>query len=368
MKRKAEIIKHLLSIKEGIEGIVHLLELENLVDTAIEDSHTVKPVDEKPVEVAPKTEVVETSGEYTKEQLRAMKYNEFKKYAASLGVKCTGTRDEILERILSLNSGSTSNATTSETAPETASDVSEEKSAEVIEIPAKKTKAKKTAVKEEPVEDEFDRQAKAIAKETDVEDIIEVLAESDIKATKTDYLEKLAFALRKGLIEIDDEDDEVEDTTDDVSEDEETADVEDTDEDTDEEDSEEFTPDSYFEEYDPDGINNPDDMSDARAKAVREKVEEILSDYDNLDIEDFLENSATQAEIDLLPDDYDDTDLLKLYIEIIKRTIDDDGEEHTEKEEPYEIADNEMCCGHKLKYIKKTGRYVCEICGSEYTE
>ena len=34
--------------------------------------------------------------------------------------------------------------------------------------------------------------------------------------------------------------------------------------------------------------------------------------------------------------------------------------------EPYEIGENNFCCGHELKYDKKSKMYICEVCGQEY--
>ena len=111
-------------------------------------------------------------------------------------------------------------------------------------------------------------------------------------------------------------------------------------------------------------------MSEERAEAILEKMDEILTDIseDTLTIEDitsYIEDNATQDEIDLLGEEYEDDDLIKMYMELIKRTIDNDGEEH-EPSDPYEVGDKDLCCGHELKYVKKTKKYVCEQCGTEY--
>ena len=83
------------------------------------------------------------------------------------------------------------------------------------------------------------------------------------------------------------------------------------------------------------------------------------------DISSYVEDNETEAEIDLLGDDYTEEDILKMYMELVKRTIDNDGEEH-EQGEPYELADKDVCCGHELKYVKKSKKYICEHCGTEY--
>lgn len=300
------------------------------------------------------TEVEFAEGEavvtkFDREDLEKMKYNEFKKFASQLGVKCTGTRDEIMERILALDVTITADdAVVSEPKEE---DKAEEKEVKSDKSSGSKKLGKKKA--DEPTRDEFDEQAEEIAKETDVEDIIEALAEVDIKATKKNAVTLLAKALREGLIELDAEDEE-----------------EPTAEEPVEEDGEGITVESYFAEFDPKGYNNPNNMSEERKEAIEAKMDEILEalDKDTLtedDITSYIEDNATEEEIDLLGDEYEVTDLLKLYMELVKRTIDNDGEEH-EQGEPYEVADKDVCCGHELKYIKKSKKYVCEHCGTEY--
>ena len=192
MMNNAEIVKGIDLVIEGLETIKKgfVIEVEN----------TIVPITVK-VE-KPKVEentVEETVGNYTKEQLNSMKYNEFKKLASSLGVKCTGTREEIMTRIMALNNEASVEEV--EEAP-----IDEEVAEEVVEdsksdnAPRGKKFSKKEAV--EPTTDEFDRQAEEIAKETSVEDIIEALAEVDIKATKKNCVTLLAEALREGLIEL----------------------------------------------------------------------------------------------------------------------------------------------------------------------
>lgn len=313
-----------------------------------------------PVEEAVESAEEAVVGKFSVEQLKSMKYNDFKKLAASLGVKCTGTRDEIMERILALD------VTVTADSCEVSEPVEEDK-AEVEEAPAKSDKparGKKFAKKEadEPAKDEFDEQAEEIAKDTPVEDIIEALADVEIKATKKNAVQKLAEALRNGLIELDDEDEEEEEAEDDV--------VEQGNDEVEEDDEEEIGADSYFPELDPKGYNNPENMTEERAEAIEAKMDEIITAYSEGDLTDediasYVEDNATEAEIDLLGDEYDEEDILKLYMELIKRTIDNDGEEH-EQGEPYEVADKDVCCGHELKYVKKTKKYICEHCGTEY--
>lgn len=361
MMNNAEIIK---GIDLTIEGLTTIKNALMVADGAVAEAPKSKSVAkrEKAQEEPMNPPVEETEGsaeavvgKFDVEQLKSMKYNDFKKLAASLGVKCTGTRDEIMERILALDVTITEDDA-----------VVSEPAEEAEETPAKSNKpakGKKLGKKEadEPTRDEFDEQAEEIAKDTPVEEIIEALADVEVKATKKNAVQKLAEALRTGLIELDADEDEDEE-----------ADAEDTADEADEagDDEDEITADSYFPELDPKGYNDPDEMSEERAEAIEAKMDEILTAYSDgtltdEDIASYVEDNATEAEIELLGDDYDEEDILKLYMELIKRTIDNDGEEH-EQGEPYEVADKDVCCGHELKYVKKTKKYICEHCGTEY--
>ena len=350
---KTELMKGLDMTIEGLSKIREALSDEKTIEVKHE------AITEEPT-------VVETS-EDLRASLQRMKYNEFKKYAASLGVKCTGSRDEILERILALKS----DVKTGEV---------EETTEEVVEkTPDKsdsisKVKRKTAEEVEEDSRDEFDKQAEEIAETTAVGDILEALDDVGIKATKKNYLSKLAEALRKGLIEADDSEDEDDDSSaeDETEETEELPFENETSEEEEDSDDEEIDEDSYFSQYDPEGFNDPDGsyMTDERAEKIHETVGSIISNYedDSLtsdEVEKYIEEHATQEEIDLLGEDYTEEDALKLYIELVKRTIDNEGEEH-DTHDPYEIGEDNFCCGHKLKYMKKTGNYYCELCGEEY--
>ena len=287
------------------------------------------------------------------EALKKMKYNEFKKYASQLGVDCKGTRDEIMSRVLAKLGAE-------ETAEEVEETVEEE-------VPAKSDSNKPSkklgnAKANESTKDEFDKQAEEIANTTDVEDIIEALADVDVKATEKNAVEKLAYALREGLIELDDEDSD-EDSDEEADEE--------SDEEVEADDEEEITADTYTAKYDPNGYNDPSNLTKARKKAIKSKMQEILDAVENEDLTEdditsYIEDHATQDELDLINEEYSDEDLIRFYMELIKRTIDNDGEEH-EPSDPYELGDElNFCCGHELKYSKKTNKYICEVCGEEY--
>lgn len=380
----AEIIKGIDSIITGLECFKKLFEVTGVdvvpvveeVSPVVESNVTAKKSEE------PKKEESENPSEskvvYTEDELRKMKYNEFKKYAASLGVDCKGKREEIMQRILDYNNG-----VESTTPPKVEELVEKEKSEEVSSVPAVKKKVIKKVDKKAEVKDEFMLKAEAIAKDTTVEDIIEALSSVDVKATIDDYLPKLAKALKEGLIEV--EDDEQEETTQPSTEvtnqdSEETPNnvVPFKSEESKEEPEEEleFNEETYFVDYDPEGVNDPERMTDARYKAVKNKMAEIVAkvssdDFDEKEIESYLEANATQDEADLLGDEYTIDEEIALYCEMVKRTIDDEGNIHTpandaEDGDPYEVNGEAYCCGHKLKYVNDTNSYVCEHCGAEY--
>lgn len=365
---------------EFIRGIDLTVDALTIIKNALVAEETAAPAPKtkkgSTPDITPADAPAAPTGKFDVEQLNAMGYNDFKKFAASLGVKCTGTRDEIMKRVLSLDVDAVGNV------PDPTADT------EVVEETVPAEKPKKRGVKkhteeepetphdteksgrpmggkrklakkaDEPTTDEFDEQAKKVAETTDVEDIISAMAEVDIKATKKNYVEKLAHALREGLIELDDEDD---------------ADADEQDEtpDTNADDEVEIDAESHFQQFDPEGFNDPNNMTAERREAVVSKMDEILTDVSeetltSKDIQTYLEENATQDELDLLGDDPTEDAMLMLYMELIKRTIDDDGEEHTDGEDPYEVNGDDFCCAHPLKYVKKTKKYVCEVCGTEY--
>lgn len=308
-------------------------------------------------------------GKFSREQLMSMKFNELKKLGASVGVSCKGTRDEIVERMLQVTVSATveNEAELEETDEAPAKD-----DGKVVSINKKKGGLKKSAKTEEPEEEEVDEQYIQMATEAtedmSAKEIIEYLAEFDIEAKgkKSDVVKVLAKAIADGIVQLEDGDEE--------DESEEEADVEETtaeaEETAEDEDGEEFNEESYFPEYDPEGVNNPEGMSEERAEAVKSMMADIIEGVENdtiteEDIQTFLETYASEEELEALGDDYQFEDLVAMYCEVKKRFIDDDGEEH-EAGDPYEIDEENYCCGRKLKYEKKSKKFICENCGEEY--
>lgn len=342
--KKAEIIEALKVILVALEG-------ENEETSVPEEKTETKKAKSGKTAKTPEPKEAEADdeeGEFTREELLAMKFNEMKKLGAKLGVDCKGTRDDIIERILEKTSGH---------APEEEEDEEVEEKSESKKEKAKKETASKAKKQPEPdpepeeEDDDVDflEQAKAIIADNDEKDIISALDSVGIVVKKKKDLAKyLAKALEEDLLEFDGDDD------DDTDEDE--GDVE-------------YTAESYFPEFDLEKANVLKDMSKKRKKAVLEKMQEIIDDIDSeetseQDLKDFIEDFATDEEKELV-EDGDEDSIICLYMEIMKRFIDDDGEEH-EPSDCYEVNEVSFCCGHALKQVKKSNKYICPVCGEEY--
>lgn len=350
---KAEFIKGINMAIEGLTAMRDAVENEGAEKTPTAPATKTAVGGKKaPVSKTAKKEEeaaqeAPTDGQtYTTAELTGMKYNEFKKLASSLGVDCKGTRDEIMARVVALGVVTDAEASAEEEAP-----VKEEKKP-VAGKSNKSASVGKGGLKkaDAPTTDEFDAQAEEIAKETSVADIIEALKGVGVKATKLDYKKKLAGALRDGLIAVGEEEAE--------------AGKED------DGDGEEVSAETYFDNYDVYEVNDPDKMGEARATACAEKQGAILEavaegSITSDDIIDFLQNNATQEELDLLGDEYTEDDLIQLYIEVSKHFIDEDGDEH-EPGEAYMIGEDAYCCGMPLAFDEATGKFLCSHCAGEY--
>ena len=333
---------------------------------------------EEPVMNAPEeTEAgAEVEGTLSREQLMSMKFNDLKKLGASLGVSCSGKRDEIIDRILNV-------PVKASVEPEEPEDEGTAEKGKVVPISKKKGGLKKK--KEEPEEEETAEEeeeeeagpseesiklAEELTEDMSAKEIIDYLAECGIKAKgkKSDVILVLAKGIEDGTVELEDDEEDTEDEEEaeesvDEGEEEVSSD--------DEEEGEEFNEESYFPEYDEAGYNNPDSMKEERAESVKAMMADIIEKVENdelkeEDMQTFLENVCTDEELEALGEDYEFEELVALYCEIRKRFVDDDGEEH-EPGDPYELNEKNFCCGHELKYEKKSKTFICESCGEKYT-
>ena len=329
---------------------------------------------EEPVMNAPeeKEAGAEVEGTLSREQLMSMKFNDLKKLGASLGVSCSGKRDEIIDRILNVS-------VKASVEPEESEDEGTVEKGKVVPISKKKGGLKKK--KEEPEEDTAEEEeagpseesiklAEELTEDMSAKEIIDYLAECGVKAKgkKSDVILVLAKGIEDGTVELEDDEEDTEDEEEaeesvDEGEEEVSSD--------DEEEGEEFNEESYFPEYDEAGYNNPDSMKEERAEAVKAMMADIIEKVENdelkeEDMQTFLENVCTDEELEALGEDYEFEELVALYCEIRKRFVDDDGEEH-EPGDPYELNEKNFCCGHELKYEKKSKTFICESCGEKYT-
>ena len=339
--RKKELIDALKKVGKGIEEVVAILSEEETSKKEV--TKETKAVEEAPVD----------EGRFSKEELDAMKYNDLKKLGKELGVKCVGTREEITAKIMSIPKEEEETVMN----PPVEEEATEDK---VVPISKKKNPVKEEVAKDDSdneVEEKYLAMAREALEDNELEEIVEVLEEAGIKLTKIQskkadvVMTKLAEAFQSGVIEVEDEEDEEEETES-------------------EEDVLEFSEDSYFEQYDTDGINNPKNMTKDRLKAVKEMVADIINSYEedeltSEDIEKELEDIVTDEDIELLGEDYDEDELVAFYIEMKKRFIDNDGD-MIDPSEPYEVGEDDFCCGHKLTYDKKGKKYICSVCEEEY--
>lgn len=280
-----------------------------------------------------------------KDMLSTMPYAELKKYAKSMGVSGSGSRQEIIDRIL----GSEESAS-----EDTAEDKTEETPVE--ETPAlaekttkragKKLRAKKNVEPEpEPeVNDPVYDQVIEATEEMSDQEIKEFLAECDIKVRgkRESLISALVEAVKEGIISLDD-DGEDNSMNEDDSEPEESK-------------SKSTT------------IGN---ITSAREEAIKKSDADVLQQFKDGDItrDDLLEWYAESfGKSASVVNKMKDNELITAYAEVLHNYIDDEGVTHDDgEEEPYFINEEPYHCGEKLKFNEDDNTYICEVCGEEYS-
>lgn len=336
-------IKGLEKIKEGIDLIlkscIDSLEQPTKVEEPKKSIKTAKTTkaDEKP------TEVVESTGDYTKEELDGMTYNDLKKLAKKLGIPAVGNRDEITEKILNAD------VTDTEEPDE------EEEEAKPVKPKAVKKSAKKPAPVEEEEDDEEDepededededeidpveQQVLEAVEDMEDDEIREILEDVGVssKGKRQSLISKLIQAVKDGKIDFDDDNDE--------------ADEDDTPEETDDDsDVEDIT----------------ESMTKKRKKAYLNYCKETEESFNDGEITreeiiDFINDfNGTKDKMKKVSDE----ELLETYLKITANLIDDDG--NIVEEGAYTINDEYYCCGKPLKYDEDEEKFICEVCGEEY--
>lgn len=316
------------------------------------------PAEEKAPVADPDGGVV-TEGRFTREELDAMKYNDLKKLAAFLEVPCSGTRNEITERMLALKPVPVTVEKGMEEEPE---EKVAKKSPLQKKDEKKPLKAKKD--KEPEIPQKWVDKAKSAMEDTDRDEVIEVLRDSDVEVEDGVDDGKLLLLVAKAFMDGKLEDDDEEEEESPAPAKKESPKVSESKDD----DEGEVDAGTYFKDYDKDGVNDPANNTKARNDAMIDWQGKFLDKYDDEEVtlEEVtkdLTSICTQDELDALGDDPTEDEIVPLYIETMKRHIDDEGTMH-EGGDPYEISGNNFCCGHSLSEID--GDYVCEVCGTRY--
>lgn len=278
----------------------------------------------------PKTKKTESAAvvteEVTEESLGEMGYNDLKSLAKQLGVNAKGSREELVNRILSAGSES-------ESADE---DPTEEAPVETPKPVSKRKIGKAAPVQSEPVEEDplYAQVEEAVAELSD-EELLDMLHEVGVRAKgkRQSLISYAVKAVRDGLISLDDEADESdEDSADDADE------------------------------------NDDEEMTEERADAVQKSNDEIDDQFNSGEIgrddlvgwyaEAFGENLA---KVKKMTDDA----LLEAYKESAALFIDDEGQTH-EEGEAYVVNGEVYCCGTPCQFNEDDSTFVCECCGNEY--
>lgn len=274
-----------------------------------------------------------------KDMLSTMPYAELKKYAKSMGVSGSGSRQEIIDRILG-SEESASEDTTEDKTEETPVEETPAPAEKTIKRAGKKLGAKKDVEPEpEPeVNDPVYDQVIEATEEMSDQEIKEFLAECDIKVRgkREALISALVEAVKEGIISLDD-DGEDNSMNEDDSEPESTT------------------------------ISK---ITSAREEAIKKSDADVIKQFEDGDItrDDLLEWYAesfgkSASEVKKMKDN----ELITAYAEVLHNYIDDEGVTHDDGEEDaYFINEEPYHCGEKLKFNEDYNTYICEVCGAEY--
>lgn len=259
--------------------------------------------------------------------LGSMKLKELREYAEELGLNSKGKRAEVEERIQEFLNSEDSE----EDLDEEVENVEEDDVEEVEEDDSEEGE------EEDSEDDEKYAQVKEYVENASDEEIKETLKELGLstKGKREALIEKLYQAVKDGLFEFAEEDENVEDVEDE-SEDEES------------------------EEYD-------SEDTEERIQGIEELEEKVHADFESGDLT--RKDMATylkQVGV-AVTKKVDDEDVLEMYINKLALLVDDEGEFHEEGEDPYTVNGVPYCCGAKLEVLEDGG-YKCSVCGAEYDD
>lgn len=309
-------------VKEAVVEALSEVEPKNWTTN---DIHEEEPHNEAP-SVEPEEEVTVEEPETEDVDLGSMKLKELREYAEELGLNSKGKRAEVEERIREF----LENEDTEED-----EDLGEEPEEESEEPETEENEGDEDSeeAEDDEVEDETYAKVMQYVNEASDDELRETLEELGLssKGKREALVEKIYQAVKDGLFEFEEEDEE---PSEDVEPEEETKDSEDL------------------------------GMTEERAKAIEAMEEQVQ--------EEFEEGKITRKEMVAylkqvgiaVTKKVEDEAVVEMYTEKLALLIDDEGEFHDEGGDPYNINEVPYCCGAPLEEIE--GGYRCNVCGTEY--
>lgn len=330
-----QIVKEAVAeaIKENIGNIIVNASKEKpKVETVLLNNESEEPknwgTNDEPVEEI----IQEPETEESEVDLGSMKLKELREYAEELGLNSKGKRAEVEERIREF----LDNQEDSEDEEVEDSEVEEEsEEPEIEENEDSEEDEDSEEAEDDEVEDETYAKVMQYVNEASDDELRETLEELGLssKGKREALVEKIYQAVKDGLFEFEEEDEEP------------SEDVE-PEEETDEETSEDLG------------------MTEERAKAIEAMEEQVQ--------EEFEEGKITRKEMVAylkqvgiaVTKKVEDEAVVEMYTEKLALLIDDEGEFHDEGGDHYNINEVPYCCGAPLEGIE--GGYRCNVCGTEY--
>lgn len=313
-------------VKEAVVEALSEVEPKNWTTNDIhEDEHhneapSVEPEEEVTVE-EPETEEVD---------LGSMKLKELREYAEELGLNSKGKRAEVEDRIREFLDNQEDSEDEEVEEPEVEEESEEP---EIEENEDSEEDEDSEEAEDDEVEDETYAKVMQYVNEASDDELRETLEELGLssKGKREALVEKIYQAVKDGLFEFEEEDEE---PSEDVEPEEETEDSEDL------------------------------GMTEERAKAIEAMEEQVQ--------EEFEEGKITRKEMVAylkqvgiaVTKKVEDEAVVEMYTEKLALLIDDEGEFHDEGGDLYNINEVPYCCGAPLEEIE--GGYRCNVCGTEY--
>lgn len=312
-------------VKEAVVEALSEVEPKNWTTNDIHE----EPHNEAP-SVEPEEEVTVEEPETEDVDLGSMKLKELREYAEELGLNSKGKRAEVEDRIREF----LENEDTEE--DEDLGEEPEEEESEEPEIEENEDSEEdedSEEAEDDEVEDETYAKVMQYVNEASDDELRETLEELGLssKGKREALVEKIYQAVKDGLFEFEEEDEE---PSEDVEPEEETEDSEDL------------------------------GMTEERAKAIEAMEEQVQ--------EEFEEGKITRKEMVAylkqvgiaVTKKVEGEAVVEMYTEKLALLIDDEGEFHDEGGDPYNINEVPYCCGAPLEEIE--GGYRCNVCGTEY--